>query len=221
MNVVVYYRVSTDDQHLGIEAQRTMVQEFCTKNGFSIVEENTDHGVSGGLEIDKRPALLKCLDAIDDGKAKALVVAKRCRLARDGYVAAMVYRLVERKDAKVLCADGVANGDSPEDSLLRGMLDLFAQYERELIRARTRAALAQKRKRQEHTGGHAPFGFSVEGGKLIRCEREQACIKTAKSLRERGLSLRRIGTDLSSLGFSPRSGGKWHASSIRCLLAAT
>src|SRR5262249_29181206 len=51
--------------------------------------------------------------------------------------------------AKVITADGVAVEDTPEGQLLRGMLDLFAQYERALIRARTRAALAVKRSKGE------------------------------------------------------------------------
>lgn len=219
-HVVAYYRVSTDEQNLGIDAQRELVRAYCAQRGLVVVAEHVDHGVSGGLELDKRPGLLAAIDEIRDGNAQSLVVAKRCRLARDGYVAAMVYRLVERHDARVLCADGVANGDSPEDVLLRGMLDLFAQYERELIRARTRAALAQKRKRGEHTGGHAPFGYSVVDGRLVENEHEQRCVALARSLRDDGLSLRAIGAKLVDAGFATRKGGKWHASSVRCLLAA-
>ena len=220
IKVAAYYRVSTDEQKLGIDAQRDMVRDFCNANNLCVAREFADHGVSGGLELDKRPALLEALDAVSDKSVQAIVVAKRCRLARDGYVAAMVYRLVERHGAKVMCADGVANGDTPEDMLLRGMLDLFAQYERELIRARTRAAMSQKRKRHEHTGGHAPFGFEVVDGKLVKSASEQRAIKIAKLLRGSGMSLRKIGTTLSDQGLTPRSGGAWHASSIKCLLAS-
>tara|TARA_B100001093_G_scaffold2600_1_gene2636 strand:- start:8451 stop:9272 length:822 start_codon:yes stop_codon:yes gene_type:complete len=218
--VVAYFRVSTDDQKLGLEAQRDMVQSYCRKNDLIIIAEHVDHGVSGGLELDKRPALLAAIDEIRDERATGLIVAKRCRLARDGYVAAMVHRLVERHGARVLCADGVANGSSPEDMLLRGMLDLFAQYERELIRARTRAALAQKRKKGEHTGGHARFGFDVIDGKEIENEKERDAISLALRLRSEGLSLRKIGESLIKHGFETRTGGKWHASSVKCLLAA-
>jgi site-specific DNA recombinase len=51
--------------------------------------------------------------------------------------------------AKVVTADGVAVEDTPEGMLLRGLMDLFAQYERAVIRARTRAALAVKRSKGE------------------------------------------------------------------------
>ncbi len=73
-----------------------------------------------------------------------LLVAKRDRLARDVVVAAMVDRLAERHGARVLAADGTGNGDGPEAMLMRGIVDVFAQYERALIRARTKAALAVK-----------------------------------------------------------------------------
>jgi DNA invertase Pin-like site-specific DNA recombinase len=220
MNVTAYLRVSTDEQNLGLEAQRAKIAAFCKANGHTLISEHVDHGVSGGLEIDKRPALLAALDDISDNTAQALIVAKRCRLARDGYVAAMVYRLVERNGGSVICADGVANGDSPEDKLMRGMLDLFAQYERELIRARTRAALNAKRAKGEHTGGHARFGFTVVDGREVVNERERQAAALARQLRADGVSLRKIGEALAARGFETRSGGKWHASSVKCLLRA-
>ena len=74
-------------------------------------------------------------------------------LARDVVVSGMVDRLVERVGGKVLSADG--NGDGPEHALRRNIVAAFAEYERALIRARTRAALAVKRARSERVGQDA------------------------------------------------------------------
>ena len=90
-----------------------------------------------------------------------LVAVKRDRLARDTLHAAMIERLAERAGAHVLTCDGAGEGDSPEAQMLRGIMDVFAQYERAVIRARTKAALAHKRANGERTSLHAPYGFQI------------------------------------------------------------
>jgi hypothetical protein len=62
--------------------------------------------------------------------AGLLVAAKRDRIARDVVVAATVEQMAREAGAKVVTADGVAVEDTPEGMLLRGLMDLFAQYER-------------------------------------------------------------------------------------------
>ena len=48
------------------------------------------------------------------------------------------------RGARLVSATGEGNGDSPADAFLRTVIDGAAQYERGLVRARTRAALAVK-----------------------------------------------------------------------------
>ena len=37
--VVAYYRVSTNDQNLGIEAQKSIVKQYCVLNSAEIISE--------------------------------------------------------------------------------------------------------------------------------------------------------------------------------------
>jgi DNA invertase Pin-like site-specific DNA recombinase len=216
---VAYIRVSTEDQKLGMESQLSSIKEYCERNGYSLAGVHTDHGVSGGLELDKRPALLAAMDEMSELKGAVLVVAKRCRLARDGYVAAMVYRLVERKGSTVECADGVGNGDSAEDKLLRGMLDLFAEYERELIRGRTRAALAAKKRKNEYTGGRPKYGWQVgKDGKYEPIAEEQKIANMARQLQSEGKSLRAIKAVFEDEGIPTRDGRSWNAMKVRTVI---
>src|SRR5204862_6543407 len=113
-----------------------------------------------------RPGLLAAIDAVRAHGAGVLVVAKRDRLARDGLTAALVERLCEREAAGIQAADGAGNGEGPEAQLLRGIVDLFAQYERAVIRARTKAALAVKKARGERTGG-VPLGRVATCGRRV------------------------------------------------------
>ena len=90
--------------------------------------------------LEDRPGLAAALTALRSVGAGVLAVARRDRLARDVALAAAIDRAVEHAGAKVRSADGAGDGDGPADRLLRGMLDLTAEYERALIRTRTRAA---------------------------------------------------------------------------------
>jgi DNA invertase Pin-like site-specific DNA recombinase len=103
-------------------------------------------------------------------------------------------------------ADGTANGDGAADSFLRSILDAASAYERELIRARTKAALKAKKERGERAGC-VPFGFSVDDdGRLISEESEQRTLHLVNDLRGQGLTLRAIVTELEAQGIRSRSG---------------
>lgn len=216
--IVGYLRVSTDDQALGPDAQRAALARYAAANGAEIVAVFEDIGVSGGAELDARPGLLAAIDAIEAHGAGVLLVAKRDRLARDVVIAAMIERLTERKGARVLTADGTGNGTGPEAMLMRGMIDLFAQYERALIRARTKAALAVKRSRGERTGD-IPIGRRVgdDGKTLVEDPAEAAAVATVMDLRTAGLSLRAIATEMNGRAV-PARGARWYPTTIARLV---
>lgn len=215
---VGYLRVSTDDQHLGPEAQRSALSAWCRDHQVDLVAVHEDLGVSGGAELDKRPGLMAALDAIVSHGAGVLLVAKRDRLARDVVVAAMVERLAERSGARVLAADGTGNADNPEGLLMRGIIDVFAAYERALIRSRTRAALAVKRARGERVGT-VPYGCRLApcGERLEPNPEEQNVIDRIARWREAGLTIVAIANRLNAEGHSAR-GSRWHPTTVARLL---
>jgi DNA invertase Pin-like site-specific DNA recombinase len=216
---VGYLRVSTEDQNLGPDAQRAALERWASANGCELGAVFVDHGVSGAAALDKRPALMDAIDAMRDTGAGVLLVAKRDRLARDLVVAGMVERLVERAGGRIVSADGAGNGDGPEAALMRGIMDVFAQYERAVIRTRTRAALKVKRERGEKTGGRVPFGFSLDadGVHLVENEAEQGIIEIVVDLRRDGLSIRAIAERLNDDGV-PARGTRWHRTTVDRLL---
>ncbi len=206
---VAYLRCSTHRQELSPEAQRAAITAWAEGGGVQVVAWHEDLGVSGGSPIDKRPGLLAALDAVKTDGAGLLVVAKRDRLARSVLVAAMVERLCDRAGARLVSACGVGNGDGPEAQLMRTMVDAFAAYERALIGARTKAALAAKKARGERIGG-IPYGWRDDRGQLVEAAAEQVVVARARELRAKGLSLRGIGRALLAEGRTPRNGKAWH-----------
>lgn len=201
-----YLRVSTEEQHLGPEAQRAAISLWAQRGGISVVAWHVDAGVSGARELDGRPALMSALGDLAAHRAGVLAVARRDRLARDVVIAATIERAVVGRGARVVSADGVGNGDTPADQFMRTILDGAAAYERALIRARTSAALKARRRRGERAG-NVPWGYDADAnGKLTRDDDEHRTAERIHALRTEGRSLRAIVRALAEEGFVARSG---------------
>ena len=217
--VVGYLRVSKEEQSLGPEAQREQLERWCAANGAQLVATFEDRVTSVAL-LDKRPALMEALDALRAHGAGVLLVAKRDRIARDVMLAAMLESLAEKAGARILCADGTGNADGPEGMLIRGIADLFAQYERAMIRTRTKAALAVKKARGELVGT-APYGFerAADGVRLVPNAREQLVVALIAKLRHEGRTLQEI-TNILNAGPSPARGTRWHLTTVHRIIKA-
>ena len=206
-NAVAYMRVSTEEQHLGPEAQRKQIEGWAQRQGVTVVAWHLDQGISGAAGIDQRPALARALNDLVTTGAGWLAVAKRDRLARDVYLAGAIEAIVQKGGARLASADGAPTGDSPAEVMQRQIGDVFAQYERAIIAARTKAALAVKKGRGERVGT-LPYGFrtGVDGKTLEENPDEQKVIVAARALRARGITLRGIASMLDLDGFKTRAG---------------
>ena len=210
MEAVLYIRVSTSEQHLGPQAQRDAAELWAKAAGVTIRDTFADHGISGGkglsgleLDLDQRPALLQAIDSLQKGDV--LLVAKRDRIARDTILAGLIERLIARKGATIVSADGAGNGDGPEAQLLRNIINAFAEYERLLIKARTKSALAVKKSKGERTG-QIPYGKRLDGDgrHLVDDAKEQRTILRIIGLAKQGLSRRAIANRLNTDGIPAR-----------------
>lgn len=133
MNIVAYYRVSTDGQGksgLGLEAQREYVRVAAQSNGWSIIAEYTDTA-SGSIAPTDRDQCKAALGTCAKHDA-TLVVAKLDRLSRDVEDIAGLIKRVPFKVATMPTAD----------SFQLHIYAALAQQEREFIAQRTSAALA-------------------------------------------------------------------------------
>lgn len=216
---VAYLRVSTDEQTLGIDAQRAAIEQSAAASRIQITGWFVERGVSGACPLDKRTELLRCLDQLRDTRCQYLLIARRDRLARDVIAAATIERLVERAGASIQSAAGEGEGDTPESKLLRRMVDAFAEYERAILRGRVRAALAVKKTRQERVG-NIPMGFQLAADRvhLEPDSREQQVIAFVRARRAEGLSLRKISAALETAGLHSTRSARWHPHTLRQIL---
>ena len=161
---VIYLRVSTDEQAesgLGLEAQLAACRALAARMDWQVALVCED-ALSGGLPLEKRTILLDALAAL--GRGDVLLVAKRDRLSRGDLMAtAMIEAAVKRAGARIVSAAGEGTeSDDPASVLMRRIVDAFGEYERLLIKARTRAALKAKKARGERYG-QVPYGHRLAG----------------------------------------------------------
>ncbi len=230
MRMVQYSRVSTDDQAesgAGLDAQSDACISVAAREGAELVGPFVDEGISGAAPMDRRPGLLEALALI--GPGDVLLVSKRDRLGRDPIVVAMIEAAVGRQGGRVVSAAGEGtDGDDPTSVLMRRIVDAFAEYERLIIKARTRAALAARRSRGRRTG-NVPLGFDLadEGERskaglpaaLVANPVETATLATIRELRAGGLSLRGIASELDRRSIRPKKGGeRWSHNAVARVL---
>lgn len=211
--VITYRRVSTGEQAasgLGLEAQTMALEAYAGRHGLQIASSFADEGVSGSAALGDRLGLLAALNALQAGDV--LLVARLDRLSRgDVLEAAMLEEMVGRRGARIVSCqgEGTEGEDSPTQLLTRRLLQLVSHYERGLISARTRAALAAKRARGERVGAER-YG---------RDDHERHILATIQDCRAAGYSLRESATELNRRGFRTRRGGEWRGQLVASLLA--
>lgn len=116
------------------------------------------------------------------------------------------------------------------NELTVGIMALVAQEERKAISARTKAALVAAKERGVKLGcpnGAAHLQGENNGGKYgveaIKRGADERAGKLADVVKEiqgaEATSLREIAEELNRRGISTARGGRWHASSVRNLLA--
>jgi DNA invertase Pin-like site-specific DNA recombinase len=150
-----------------------------------------------------------------------LVVAKLDRLARK---ALTILRLIEDADVEFVALD------HPQASKLT--LTIFAaiaEHEADLISQRTKAALAQAKKRGVRLGGNAEYLTQVakrRGAKLSAEVRAERATKFARdmgsiidTLCPRARSLREIAACLNEHGWPTPRRGEWTATQVARVLS--
>ena len=144
MNIHTYLRVSTDDQTL--EPQRLELVNYCRIRDFNIVQEYSD--VISGSKL-ARTGLDALLAEVRAGRVQALMAVKIDRIARSlPNLAQIIAELDKHGVALIIPGQGIDTSDSnPAGKLMRGILGVIAEFERDLIIQRTKAGLAAAKAR--------------------------------------------------------------------------
>ena len=162
-SAVGYLRVSGKAQADGdgLRRQRDAIRRFAAANGFTVIEEFIDAGVSGTKDLAARPGLAALLDRVESNGVKVVLVERADRLARDLMVNEVIVDQLSRAGARVLASDGAdltTADDDPTRTLIRQVLAAVAQFDKSVIVLKLRAARDRKRLREGKCEGRKPFG---------------------------------------------------------------
>lgn len=215
---IAYIRVSKDTevQALGAEAQRVAIQEWADSKGVTIAQWFVEE-VTGGAALDRRPIFLEALGAVAAHGAGLLVVQRLDRFSRDPLTAALAEAELQRHGATLAVALGAGSGDDPTSELIRSILFAVARFEKEMIKARIKAALAVKRSRGERVGA-APYGTKAEGKILAIHPEEAATLQRLRELRSSGLTLRGVIQQATAEGLRNRAGHPFTMATVHRLV---
>jgi DNA invertase Pin-like site-specific DNA recombinase len=221
---VAYYRVSTAEQGrsgLGLDAQRAAVLGWLNGSTGKLAAEFTE--IESG-KVNARPQLLAAMEHCRLTGAR-LVIAKLDRLGRN---VAFLATLMEGDVEFVACDNSTAS------KLTLHILAAVAEAEREMIAARTKAALAAAKARGTRLGGWR--ATTRDGGLRPRAgapgKATEAAVARAAAfaakvgpialrLRQGGLSLAAVARELSEQYIASPRGGAWTATAVRNLLRRT
>lgn len=142
--IIGYARVSTNDQSLDV--QREAIKQYAKEldEDYDIYEEKESGGKTN------RAQLKNAIRAAQDGNK--FVVYKLDRLARSTKQLYETTETLTKKGVEFVSLSDNMDTTTSTGRAMFGMLAVFAEFERDIIRERTKAGL-ESAKRQGRTGG--------------------------------------------------------------------
>lgn len=169
----------------------------------------SDAGVSG--KSLQRPGIQEALGLLEAPRKSrtvdTLVVAKLDRLSRSTADFAAVVERSRRQGWRLVVIDQDFDAGTTNGKMFANMLAVLAEWERDTISDRTKAALAARR----------AAGVRLGGPQLL----SDAVVRRIVEAHRGGQSLRQIGASLQADGVLTAHGGTtWHASTVRAVLGS-
>ena len=201
VDYVVYYRVSTERQGrsgLGLDAQRSMVERFLTSTD-TIIAEFTE--IESGKN-DKRSELWKAITLVKKTKAK-LLIPKLDRFSRKvSFIAGIIDQGVEL----VVCEHPNVN------TFFLHLLACFAEEERRQISERTKAALAEAKKRGRVLGANGKK--LAEARKQHKREFVEANLPAFRAIWDQAPSASEAARRMNAAKLKTPKGTKWYPATV-------
>jgi len=180
MRCAIYSRVSTTGQT--VENQLKVLREYAEKNGYTVVNEYCDEGISGAKGRDKRPQFDALIKDATRKKFDIILTFSVCRLGRS--LSDLVSFLNEMNSigCNLYIHQSGINSQTASGKMLFQMIGVFSEFEREMIRERVVAG--QKR-------------YIDNGGKMGRPSNiTEGLINSIKFMREKKIGIRKISREL-------------------------
>lgn len=143
--IAIYTRVSQDSQTT--ENQRRELLAVADRNGWQVVAEFSDHGISGSKGRDQRPGYDALMKAIARREIDMVASWAVDRLGRSLQNLVAFLTEINAKGVDLYLHQQALDTSTPSGRAMFGMLSVFADFEREMIRSRIMAGLARSDKK--------------------------------------------------------------------------
>lgn len=204
MNKTVgYIRVSTEDQAVSLQVQTEAIKRYCQYKDLPITDIFIDEAVSGGTPIREREQGCRIFS---DPEIKNVVIYKIDRAFRNVIDALMTTDHFNEHGIilHVVELGGInLNTGTAIGRQVFTMIASYAEFERQLIKERTRDSLRQRKMSGVKYSGKVPFGKKAVGSgskdksgreimSLVDDIGEVSVVEKVKSLVSSGVSYRDI-----------------------------
>ena len=176
LRVAIYARVSTSSQT--VENQFQELREVARRNGWTIVAELSDSGISGAKGRDQRPAFDQLLKRATRREFDVIMVWAIDRLGRSIQHLVGFMNDIQAMGVDLYVHQQAIDTTTPSGRMIFSIFSALGEYERELIRERIMAG--QKRAR-------------AQGVKIGRPSKLNDAVRTSvKLLRDGGMGIKEI-----------------------------
>jgi DNA invertase Pin-like site-specific DNA recombinase len=177
--VALYSRVSTDSQTT--ENQLLELREVAARNGWVVVQEYTDQGISGAKGRDHRPAFDALIKAAMRKEFDLIASWSVDCLGRSLQDLVGFLSDIHAKQVDLYLHQQGMDTSTPSGKALFQMMGVFAEFERAMIQERVKAGL-QRAKAQVKRLGRPTMAPEIEGRILALREQGMGKVKIAKTL---------------------------------------
>jgi len=219
---VAYTRVSRCEQvengH-SLEAQDRRLRAYAEGTGKALHDVYCDAGISAGSL--KRPDLQRLLTAVRDGSISAVLVTKLDRLSRNLGDLLTLVKLFEKHDVTLVSASESIDTSTAAGQMMLQLLGVFAQFERGRASERIKDVLGDRRAQRKSYSRNTPFGYRRDGDRLVENPEQQAALAEARTMHEKGASLRQIAARMTELEVRTNNGGvAWYPRTVQQVLGS-
>jgi DNA invertase Pin-like site-specific DNA recombinase len=225
LRAAAYYRMSDDRQENSIERQKSQVVPYAEANGYAIVREYTDLGISGD-EIIKRKEFQRMLRDAQAGAFEVILCDDKDRFGRfDSIDSGEVIAPLRRKGVRLATvAQGLRDWESFSGRVTDAVLQEAKRMEQEAISRRVLSDQLMKAQKGRDTGGRALYGYlrvpdAERGSRLVPDGRKAEVVRLIFRLYDQGETLWAIAEELYRRGVpSPQGKARWRRSVIQRIL---
>tara|TARA_Y100000389_G_C17407152_1_gene488721 strand:+ start:111 stop:704 length:594 start_codon:yes stop_codon:yes gene_type:complete len=131
---VIYSRVSTNEQT--VENQLRVLREVAEKRGLEVVREISDEGISGAKGRDERPGFDELIKGSVKNEWDIILVWDVSRLGRSLKHLVSFLEDIQSAHCDMYIHQSGIDTSTPSGKMMFGMLSVFSEFERSMIRER-------------------------------------------------------------------------------------